>query len=274
MKYYREWVPKLKNRCGRMVDLDTLKNIMEVRYDSGYASLYAFDEQTSQQIKGLGNSRNWDDFTAYSDHLIVDIDDQVPEQAGARTDALSEKLKGMGTAHEVYNSGGKGYHFVIPHQWIGSVDLPHSHRKYAEDVLGIVSDTSIYHTNGLISLPGRVHPTTKAKKRLVFKCPGDEIDLQIVKKPELTFNFSDLGVSDMGVALTNLQMLATCPPTPGKRHTRLWGVATDLARTGLDIETVTKLLQGVNDSWPDKKSPGEVETAVQQAYRRLSLLPL
>jgi hypothetical protein len=265
---FKEWVPRISNRCGRMVEVETVQKIVETRYDPGYASVYCFDSQAAQAVTIAESSRGLDQYPVYSDRLTIDVDDTDLDRAKARAEQLSAQLRNRDIGHEVWLSGGKGYHIVMHHDMMCSKDLPWSQRKYVEDELKVDCDVSLYRSGSLISLPGRVHPSTRQRKRQVWKCAGGNVSIVLQQKPELKFDFANLGLSDIGQALVNLQLLAQCPPKEGNRHQRIWGSARDLCKSGVSKETAIELLLKVNDSWVTKKPEGDVIRAVEQAYSR------
>lgn len=246
-----------------MVSLDTLQTLLKLR-DPGYSSVYMFDEQASKEITERGHSQGLKQYEVASDHLLMDIDSG---EEGLRQ--VQEVLGRLNLKYEVWSSGGKGFHVILKHPLICSKHLPYSHKKWVEGVgLGTVVDTTIYQHGRLISLPGRVHPKTKKRKELVSCTDGYELDLPIIEEPATKFElnvYNDLEL--LAIGLTRFADMVNTPPTPGHRHTKLWGTAKDLAAAGLAFETVLDIAQRVNETWEHQKSPKEVEAAIAQAFK-------
>lgn len=245
-----------------MISVEALKRICE-QYDPGYATVYAFRKEDALKVKESGSSAGLDKFEVFADCLTLDLDSG--DEQLADTEA---KLQEKGLKYEVWSSGGKGYHVVIPHEPIWSHDLPYSHRQVVRS-LGIESDFTLYQHGRLISLPGRVHPKTGRKKALIKVIAGELIDIPIVKRPKPTFNFEpNGGLNYLQSGLTKALDMTLSEPSPGNRHTRLWAASEDLANAGLEFETVLNIMQEVNASWQNSKEREEVELAVSQAFRK------
>lgn len=259
--FYREWCSKVQNRKGLMVPVTAIPNLLKLS-DTGYASVYMFKEADALEIKASGNSSGFDKYEVAADALVIDIDNG---EEGLHP--VIKALAAKGLAYEIWNSGGKGFHILIPHDLISSIHLPFSHKKVVEE-MGLAVDTSLYQHGRLLSLPGRVHPKTKKKKRLLQIVDGKRLDLKIIAKPEPVFNFGEhLGLSELTKGLKRVIDMIEAPPSPGNRHTKLWGAAKDLADSGLSFDTVLDIMEGVNGTWDDKKDPSEIRQAVEQAFR-------
>lgn len=259
--FYREWCSKVQNRKGLMVPVTAIPNLLKLS-DTGYASVYMFKEADALEIRASGHSAGFDKYEVAADALVIDIDN-----GDLGLQVVMNALHSRRLAYEIWSSGGKGYHVVIPHDLVTSTHLPHSHKKAIEE-MGLVVDTSLYQHGRLLSLPGRVHPKTKKKKRLLQIVDGKRLDLKIVVKPEPVFNFDEhLGLSELTKGLKRVIDMIEAPPSPGNRHTKLWGAAKDLADSGLSFDTVVDIMEGVNGTWDDKKDPSEIRLAVEQAFR-------
>ena len=264
MRLYKEWTQVVQKRKGLMLPLESFSKLIDLA-NPGYSTVYAFLEEDALQIKEAGHSRNLDQYPVAASELTLDIDN-----GDAGLTPVVSLLTSLGLKHQIWSSGGKGYHVVIPHELILSKDLPYSHRKVVES-WGIETDFSLYQHGRLLSLPNRVHPTTKRRKLLVREVEGQLLQVPIIPKPSSpTFNFTmGGGVEELTVALLNLAKITEAAPKEGNRHTTIWGAAKDLFRAGLDIETVYNLLEKVNESWPVPKSPQEVRNAVNQASQTI-----
>jgi hypothetical protein len=258
MNQYKEWSKTFNDRTGYMLPVEKFDNIIKFSRDPGYSSLYAFDEVAAKAIISSGVSRGFNQYEAIADHLIVDLDDGMKSLP-----AVLERFTGL--KHEVWSSGGKGFHIYLYHNEIKSIDLPYSHGRWvAERLAGLNYDTSIYRHDRIISLPNRLHPETKKRKSLVSRSDGDLVVIELVKKPEVDFNFEGSEGEIMN-ALMNLTNLSAREPSIGDRHQKLWGCAKDLIRCGFEPSAVESFLQHINSTWKNQKEAEEISMAVNQA---------
>lgn len=253
--YWYEFVPPNLHRTGNMVPVDKLAGFKP----AGYRSVYGFSEEDAKLIRLQQSSRGFSRFPVFSDHLILDIDggDEQMKRVVSRLDEL-------GFAYDVWISGGKGYHIIIPHEGLYSPYLPYSHLFFVEHY-GIECDKSVFRHGSLISLPGRISQRTGRPKQFVESVPGDKAEVLIVI-PDLT-NIPVAEDLDLAFALRRVCSLAENEPEQGRRHTLLWSVASNCAVSGMSRELCNQLLQEVNASWKNPKDQDEVERAVSQAYR-------
>jgi len=261
MSLYREWAQRPQWRKGLMVSEHAL-NVMKRDRDPGYMSVFMFDEEAAKAIEAQGHSRGMDNFDVYSDSVIIDIDTGSESAKEARN-----KLKSLGLAFQMFRSGGKGYHFVIPLKTVVSgKNVPYSQKKWVES-LGISYDPSIYKASALISLVGRIHPRTGAKKEFVLAEAGSALDLVLLDPPAPKEN--QLGLSDnlLKQGLIQLATLASNPPLDGERHMSIWQASRVLYQAGMSFETSLDLLTTINNSWPNPKEVSAVEVAVRGGYR-------
>ncbi len=262
---YVEWTSQVQNRKGRMVPLTALPTLLALT-DPGYSSLYWFKEADAKVLLDAESSKGMTRFEVGGKYLILDLDD-----GDKYLDIIETKLQQESLRYEVWFSGGKGYHIYIPHQFVVSAHLPYSHKT---TVLGLFPDAaemvdmSLYQAGRLLSLPGRVHPKTGLKKRLLKTCSGKPLVLKIVEQDRSLLDFTlSYSENSMAVAYDNVLNLVLQPPTVGNRHTKLWAVAKDLAGSGLDRSTIFNILNEVNKKWPNPKSPEEVLHAVNGALK-------
>lgn len=249
-----------------MVNLEALSSLLKLK-DPGYSTVYMFSEADATKIKEAGNSRGFSQYAVGARHLVIDCD-----QGDAGRDRIAERLDAEGLAYEIWESGGKGYHFYIPHEFIYDIRLPYSHQQAILKLLPRdLIDLTLYQHGRLISLPGRIHPVTKKPKRLVSSHPGIPIEIPLVEEVKRVITF-DATLGDHHMLAAGLQRaydLICFPPDKGKRHIRIWGVALDLAQAGMDYEATLNLLTLVNDTWDEQKSEDEISKAVSSAYKRL-----
>ena len=246
-----------------MLPLSILKQMLKAP-DPGYATVYCFDENSANAILADRHSSGFGRYPVYTDELVLDLD--AGDEQLARAEAV---LKTRKLAYTVWFSGGKGYHIYIPlTKMLSGKDVPYSQKKYVED-LNIGADLSLYQHGRIISLPGRVHPKTGLKKKLVKTIKGLALDLPMLIAPAPVFNFeSNGGLNDYEAALWKLLALLNDEPSPGNRHTQLWSTALHLADAGLSYDTALELLTEVNSTWKSSKTAEEVSMAVKQAYKR------
>lgn len=257
MQLYKEWCINMTNRVGFMAPLEKFDSVILKMDNPGYSSLYAFDEAAAAKIREEGQSKGFDRFDTYADHLLIDIDEG--EEGLARAEA---RLSGY--AYEVWSSGGKGFHLVLPHDPIMDKRLPYSHQKIVEK-LNVVSDP-IYHASRLISLPGRVHPKTKKRKSFLRSVEGRKLEVELEERPKIDFKFRD-AEGDLFSALMRMADMTKYSPYVGTRHLTIFGMALDLKKAGIGFETACELLYNVNNTWKQPKSRDEVVAAVKGAYR-------
>lgn len=259
---YREWALNTASRKGSFIRESTLEALIKTVKDPGYSSLYAFKEDDAKELIFAKSSKGMDRYTPHADKLFIDIDteEQAPEELAKIEAAI------VGLKYEVFVSGGKGYHVVIPHQFVGDVCLPFSQKAFVQGLGSFEVDMSLYRADRLISLPGRIHPKTKARKTKIKEVNGVELDLVLVQKPTLDFDFTAL-VGDFPSMLIKLADVASYSPSKGDRHMVLWGTARDLKKCGVPYELGLSLMIFINDGWSCPKTEVEVAAAVQQAYK-------
>lgn len=259
--YFVEWCQGVNHRKGNMIPLKHLPIYLKSR-DPGYASLYWFDSKAAEVISSSRSSAGLNRYPVTAESVTIDLDD-----GEASVERLKSVLAGLGIGFEVYTSGGKGYHFLIPHQRVTGTNVPYSHRLWVES-LGVACDLSLYQAGRICSLPGRIHPKTKRPKALVATYPGNPLELPLVPLPAVQFTLPATDEGTLEHGLWRLLGLVTSEPAPGNRHTSIWSTACTLRDAGLEHSTVLDLLQGVNKLWQNQKDPAEVETAVNQAMKR------
>jgi hypothetical protein len=258
---YKEWTSKPQNRRGRMVPLSAL-SVLEAGHDAGYMSVYMFSEEDAFKILQAGHSRDFDKFEVHSDTIYIDIDTGEADLK----DCVS-KLDKEGLGYYVYSSGSKGYHVTIPldRTYSGS-NIPYSQLEWVKS-RGVKSDFSLYRAGSLISCPGRIHPKTGLKKKLIEKKEGKRATLTLIDPPAPKFDFDHESSTDsLKIGIAQLTSMVANPPDDGNRHLSLWKASKSLAEGGIPFDATLQFLQVVNDSWPSPKSANDVERAVRSAY--------
>lgn len=266
--FYVEWTSTPENRRGRMVSMDALSILLNLS-NPGYSSIYLFKEEDALKIKESGNSSGLNKFEVGGAFLVVDIDN-----GKEGLDKLTHVLNKQELSFEVWESGGKGYHVYIPHEFCMSEHLPFFHKKTLESLLPLadsIVDMSLYQHGRLLSLPGRVHPKTKKKKTFLYKSNGSR-KIELIKlppKPEEQKLKLSTDENMLTKGLERVISMIQSPPMPGNRHTAIWGAAKDLLEGGLSKNSVLEILLGVNESWLEKKLESDVQMAINQAEKTL-----
>lgn len=265
MTFLVEWTSSVKNRKGRMVSLTALGRLLNLP-DPGYSSIYMFKEEDAKIIVNNGHSKGLNQYAVASKFLVVDVD------SGEEGRSIIEGiLRSKGYAYEIWSSGGKGYHFYIPHELICDKRLPNSHKQVALSLFPKQHvDLTLYQHGRLVSLPGRVHPITKKRKHLIASIPGKSIEIPLVEELKVVRPFEVSPDGDHQLLAIGLQRAADLicfPPDRGTRHIRIWGTAKDLAESGLDYDTTLNLLLKVNETWDEQKTEEEIIKAVTSAYK-------
>ena len=244
----------LESRRGYMFPSALLPSLEKER-DAGFRSVYMFGEEDSKRAMAAQSSKGFGRLNVYSDCLFIDLDGGDK----ALADCLS-KLPYVG--YEVYTSGSKGYHIHIPHDTYEG-PIPEAHREWVA-AHGLPHDVSIYRRSSLIALPGRIHPKTKLKKRLIMAFNGPQPEFW---EPTLASPKEVEGLGDATDVLLRAARMMEVEPVSGWRHTSLWSLAQSMAEAGFSQETALEIALKINGSWKCQKDPSEVSRAVSQAYR-------
>ena len=265
MKFYREWCSAPHTRKGSMMPVNMIARIANSpNIDTGYASVYYFDENAANAIILSRSSSGLGRFDVYTDELVIDLD------SGDEQLALTERvLKERGLSYTVWASGGKGYHIYIrlSATMMGN-NVPYSQKKYVES-LGIKADLSLYQHGRILSLPGRVHPKTGVRKHRVKRVRGSNVlTIPLLTPPEPVFRFdANGGLGDLEAGLWSLISMLGQEPDVGNRHTALWSAALHFADAGVSYATTLELITEVNSKWECSKDGDGITLAVKQAYK-------
>ena len=229
----------------------------------GFRSCYCFDAQQKAIIEAQGSMSGIEQMAVYSDTLFIDIDND--EDAMLQ---CADVLTIQKTAYELYESGGKGYHFHIPlDQTYQHVNLP-AIQKQCVKSMGIPVDESIYRHAGLFRLPGQKHIKTGKKKRLIEKRSGDLLNLdmsvEIYERPKRLRT----SLSTSAEALNECLYLMINSPAEGGRYMKLWKMAKMLQEAQFTEEFAMELLVEVNCSWDSPKPIEEITRAIREVYRK------
>jgi hypothetical protein len=250
---FLEWTPR-PSHTAILVPKDT-------ELKPGFRSYFLFDEEQKVFITNQGNMQGLDQLAVYSDTLFIDIDNNRNCMKKGR-----EFLTKQGIQYQLYVSGGKGYHFVIPLQeTYQHISLPMIHRLWVEQ-LDIDADLSIYRHAGLFRLPGTIHQSTRRKKRLLEARKGDNLSLDIgieLPKPKRVITHDYTSEED---ALRQTVFAMINEPGCGGRYLTFWKLAKGLEEAGFSQEFSYELLQAVNNNWANPKELTEIERALRGVY--------
>ncbi len=133
-------------------------------------------------------------------------------------------------------------------------------------------DATLYQHARLLSLPGRIHPITRKRKKFLYTHPGKQtLEFPILEEVKRVSLYQIDPGSDEGLVLAfqRLGDLVTYPPDKGKRHFRIWAACNDLALSGIPYETALILIDRINQTWEEQKTIEELEADVKSAYRNM-----
>ena len=255
-----EWAKIPSKRAGIMVPETSLQKFIDSKGTSGFRSVFGFHPKDAAKIKKRGHSRDFREFPCYADRLVIDIDNGDEGKVEAEA-----KLKAAGLAYDLFSSGGKGYHFILTvSNPTLSYHTPYSHRKFVEG-LGIPTDDSIYRHGGLISLEGRIHPTSKRLKSFIESVSGQDAHIPIVQPPMFVGNVpEDYNVLSDGFERA-ANLTGTQPPVGG-RYMSLWRCVKCFYDAGVIPEVAEEIAHAINDSWDEPKDETEMKRLMEDAY--------
>jgi hypothetical protein len=258
MKYFKEWSPRLNYRKGKMLDLDSLERLRKFEKDPGYCSVYSFDEASAKEIEANGTSKGMDKYPVYTDKLWIDLDTGLKGLSNAES-------KISGYRYNVYNSGGKGFHIeIFLDKMYSGTNVPYSQMELVKK-LGIECDLSLYQSGRLISMVGRIHPTTGRKKEHELAYPGAFMTLEIKDPPK--FELKPLDDSDkLKLGLAQLSIMANNFPGEGNRYDSQWKALSSLKEGGISYSTALDLVLAINNSWPIPRLEADVIKIARQIF--------
>lgn len=117
---------------------------------TGFRSVYAYTEDTKNNIELRGNTRELKD-PVYSDELLLDFDDN--KQAA---DELAMWLTCQGYTHSKWFSGNRSIHIHVDIEPMFGVDVPTQQKQWVSKHAP-KADTSFYHHCGVYRLPWTWH---------------------------------------------------------------------------------------------------------------------
>lgn len=264
MTWYAEWSEEPNKRRGLMLPLDEIKKHINLGM-SGYTSLYWFDSHAANVIRSQGKSRGMGLFDVYARDLVIDCD-KGDEGLGV----ILKRLHEEGYGYKLWRSGGKGYHIYLKMgEPMSGRFVPYSQKCWVLELgVGQWADMGLYHASRLLSAPGRVHAKTGNKKTFLREVKGKPITVEYREKQSL--EFTDLKIESTGTLL-GMAALAYAElvdqPDEGYRYTRLWSCGRMFRDAGVSREAVSNLLHVINSTWDNGHDTGEVERAVEEAFK-------
>jgi hypothetical protein len=258
--WYREWAAYKYDRKGRMLPITDIDALSKYHANPGYSTLYMYSEEDAKQIIAAGHSGGMDKYVPASDYLAIDIDSLDIELRSEIETILKDY------EYEEWFSGGKGFHFILPHELIHDTRLPFSHLKVVQ-ALGIKADMCLYQPGRLFRLPRCVHEKTRARKELIKRNAGEQIKIPLLDKPEPTFTFRDTSDSDYKSALGSLWAFAEQGIMEGERNNKFWQMASTLSTAGFDLETVRGILHVINNGQDSPLDTIELNLAINSAAK-------
>jgi hypothetical protein len=258
-KYFYEMCLTVRDRCGKMLELQELSKY------TGFRSVYGFSENAATLIKAQGHSRGFARFKLYADIMFVDFDDQ-PEEA----EKLKQSLLDFGVAFEVWDSGNRSFHFHIPHTPKFSKDLPYTHKQVLK-ALGVdltKVDITLYRPNSIFRLPRTRHQKTGNPKVLLDKIEGDILDFSIKEEPikEYAKGGEDIHGNPLEYFLTQALKVYLEGAETGNRHGSMFNVACCAFELGLDEEAAIVICSHLNNNFSTPKPESEVKRAVKGGF--------
>jgi hypothetical protein len=275
---YHEYAHSPEKRNGTMVPRSAALDFYN-RVDSGYFSVYLFDEAAAFAIRAQGDSTGLSRFPVHSDRLWVDFDasDNSPqevERVKAYVREVTRQLQALDYNFTVWDSGSKGFHIAIKIDPMQGKDVPWSQGQYVQNTLKLTCDLSLYQHGRLLSNPGRVHPKTGRRKTKVYEHRGSTILFipMLVAPKKLDVDSDSLTDADLGrIGFQRLASFIQDTPLAGMRHTKLWSLASGLFEAGMSRDLVSMNCLYVNKFLPDPKPEEEVLRAVNQAANQLGI---
>ena len=255
---------EVRSTSQRLVYPIKLVTADELQFYTGFQSQYGYPEQTAEVIRRQSGTFDLAGQPLYADMLFIDFDDN-PEAAHECQQTLIDRHVGF----TMWDTGGRGFHFHIPHQPLVSSELPTWHKEYVREHFPH-ADWKIYKTSAVIRLPGTYHAKHPGKfKKLVYTGLGNLLHLP----PAVAAGFKPTaGVAgDVETAervLDNLVLMTVGKSTVG-RNNHLFKIAAACKDTGRpsDVALDICLMWNQTNSIPPLTYT-EVENTVASAYRR------
>jgi hypothetical protein len=259
VELFKEFAPKVNARAGIMFPVEDIVGRV------GFSTVYAFDRPAADEIKARRSSKGMSAYPVYADSFTVDFDNGLEDAK-----LLRDWAKSQGFSYEMWESGGKGAHVVIPHAPLFSTEVPFTHGKLA-DKLAPSCDRSLYRHGSLLRLPGTLHQTT-GRPKVLLECGEGEFEMTV---PLMTRSSEKFAITPLETPQDELQFwlhdiarfLGACPGR-GNRFMTLWRLARFASECGLSAQVAYEMLQAINSSWgEDAHDLPQVTKAVEQGFK-------
>lgn len=224
---------------------------------SGYTSLYAITKEAAEAIKQEGTTTGFKG-VVWSPQLQIDFDSYDQGRAA------ESKLKEMGYAYDVFDSGGRGLHFSIHRDHAPSHLLPQKDKQWVHKHFS-EADTSIYTHLHLFRLPGTIHEKTGRVKQLIQTHPGQVLRFGVIEKERLSL-VPRISSIEGSVFDSHRIMGNTVPTESGQRHPTLVRLAYALKDYGVAPATAFWWIDETNKMFPDPKTQEELEQIIRSVY--------
>jgi hypothetical protein len=262
MSWFLEFAPDVMKRQGMFLPKE------EVLKKTGFRSVYSLTEADAMDVRRRGNSKNLAQYAVFTDELVMDFDDGVD----VHFKTAEKWLLDRDVSFSVFESGSKGLHIEAVCVPKYGRTIPQSQAKFVREVMGVMSDESIYRHGSLYRLLGTLHKKTGKPKKLLTSHLGDAM----IDYAELGFiemlDFSNVpGHDGVTRVLEHLLNRYAQPPDRGRRYQSLWSLVKNMKDAGLSESTSYELLKAVNNSWGTQaKEEAEVLRAMRETFRDVS----
>lgn len=274
-----------------MMDADLAKGGTQ----EAYASILRFGESTKLTHAHLADLTS--DTKFYSDYLVFDFDShEAIEHAYQDANELVLAITKMGGKCEVYFSGNKGFHVLVPACQFAFMPTSDEGilRRMAESLANRFKtfDTSIYNKTRVFRLPNSLNQKGSLYKIAVPNITETDVDtvLAMAKEPS-DFKYPEPDQYPKVPLLCRLfeqcknkvnRSIQVVDPKesfhdfglikeailPGKRNETLYKMSRDLARHGIYERDALIILKWWNNSLPHPMGGDEVERTVHSAYTK------
>lgn len=273
-----------------IVPLDELKSEYK---GEAYASLYRFEQSitNNDSLANLGDGVRF-----YSDYLAFDLDDDssldIPFNDTIR---LTQALRDMGAGYEVYFSGRKGFHVLVPSCQFGFE--PTSDEGVLKRMANIIGsrfksfDPTIYNKTRVFRIPGTINT-----KGGLFKIPLPSLmalsiqDILEAARSQIRYEYPEPW--DYNKVSLLCKLYNDCKPKINRSiqasepkesygdwgilkldvqknyNTTCYGMARDLARHGIYERDALIILDWWNKSHPEPMKDSDLQTSVKSAYKK------
>jgi hypothetical protein len=254
MKYFVEVRPAV-HRSGppRLVPLD------EIHKHTGFRTIFAYDEETTEFIKEQGGTQGLRGQPVYADTLFLDFDGHDPVE-------FRIWLQQSGYGYTEWDSGGRSVHFHIPMIPVYGAWVPFAMKKWIK-THAPTADISFVHAAGMYRLPGTWHAKHPGRcKLMTANQVGTRLLLEQATNDLLEFKEFQ---GDGGIEL--LFQLLTLGRTEGNRAPHLFRIGIAAAEAGLEFEDALDHMRWWNKRFAvPMRDDITIVNQCQSAYRRMA----